>query len=101
MKEGFLRPPAVVLPESATVPDKNLIVPAPNQFTHTLTRDQSFFYNSAESAKSPDGALAAGTEVVLLVYDGGQYCRVADTRGLYVEIEYSALIERAQTPGTT
>jgi hypothetical protein len=93
LSEGFTRPPARVLPESAIVPSKNLIVPAPNQFTHTVTRTQPFFYGAAQDAEAPDGELPAGTEVVLLVYDAGQYCRVADGRGLYVEIEYGALAE--------
>ena len=89
--EGFVRPRAVVLPENATVPARNLIVPAPNQFTHELTRPQPFSFAGAEQAASPDGEFPAGTKVVLLVYDGGRYCRVADGQGLYVEIEHDSL----------
>ena len=40
---------------------------------------------------APDGEFAAGTKVVLLLYDGGATCRVADDRGLYVETEYDSL----------
>ena len=36
--EGFLRPEATVLPEGALVPERNLIRPAPNQFTHAVKR---------------------------------------------------------------
>lgn len=88
---SFLRPSAVVLSEHAIVPDKNLISPAPNQFTHELTRRQPFYFTGARQAAAPDGQFPAGTKVVLLVYDGGSYCRVADGQGLYVEIEYDSL----------
>jgi hypothetical protein len=89
--EGFVRPEAVVLPKGALIPDKNLISPAPNQFTHELTREEPYYYTSAQEGCPPNGRLSAGTGVVLLVYEGGERCRVADGRGLYVEIEYAAL----------
>jgi hypothetical protein len=89
--EGFLRPPTEVLPESAVVPDRNLIVPAPNTFTHTLAGDQPFSYTTLEGSAVPDGELTAGTPVVLMVFDGGRFCRVVDGRGLYVEIEHESL----------
>jgi hypothetical protein len=89
--EDFLRPKATVLPESALVPDRNFISPAPNQFTHKLMREQTYYYSSAQEGVSPDGLLPAETKVILLVYEGGERCRVADERGLYVEIEYAAL----------
>jgi len=98
--EGFLRPPSTVLPENAVVPDRNLIVPAPNTFTHTLTRDQPFSYTTLQGAAVPDGELAKGTSVVLMVYDGGHFCRVVDGRGLYVEIEYQSLKPLEQLPAT-
>lgn len=89
--EGFIRPDAVVLPESAVVPDKNIITPAPNQFTHELTRPQPFYFDGAQQGRPSDGELPEGAKVVLLLHDGGSYCRVADERGLYVEIEHDAL----------
>jgi len=89
--KGIIRPEAVVLDENAIIPSKNLISPAPNQFTHKLTRTQPYYYTGARQQKSPEGELPAGREIVLLVYEGGRYCRVADGRGLYVEIEYDAL----------
>lgn len=89
--DGFIRPDAVVLPEKAIVPDRNLISPAPNQFTHKLIRPQPFYFTGAQQAMQPDGQFPAGTKVVLLVYNGGNYCRVADGQGLYVEIEYDSL----------
>jgi hypothetical protein len=89
--EGFfLRPEAVVLDENATVPDRNIISPSPNRFTHELTRPQPFYFDRAQGTL-PNGEFRAGTKVVLLVHDGGNYCRVADGRGLYVEIEYDSL----------
>jgi len=73
------------------VPDKNIIRPAPNQFTHELTRAQLFYFDGVQQGRTADGELPAGTRVVLLIHDGGPRCRVADARGLYVEVEYDAL----------
>ncbi len=95
--EGFLRPKAVVLNSKAIVPDRNLISPAPNQFTHEVTRSQPYHFTGAKQGTPSEGTFAAGTKVVLLVYNGGRYCRVADGRGLYVEIEYEALAILPQT----
>lgn len=92
--KGFVRPKAAILDGNAIVPDKNLIIPAPNQFTHELTCSQPYFFNGTQQKGPPDGELTAGTKLVLLVYDGGQYCRAADGRGLYVEIEYGSLKKR-------
>ena len=89
--ENFVKPDVVVLSENAIVPDRNFILPAPNQFTHELTRPQPFYFTGAQQAMQPNGQFPAGTKVVLLVYDGGNYCRVADGKGLYVEIEYDSL----------
>jgi hypothetical protein len=89
--EDFLRPKTTILPESALVPDKNIISPAPNQFTHEVTRTQPFYFGDAGQGGALNGELEAGTRVVLLVDDGSEYCRVADGRGLYVQTECSGL----------
>jgi hypothetical protein len=89
--EGYVRPDAVVLSETAIVPEKNPISPPPNQFTHELTRSQPFYFTGAQQKTPSEGQFPAGTKVVLLRYDHGRYCRVADGRGLYVEIEYESL----------
>jgi hypothetical protein len=89
--EGFLRPEAVVIGDEATIPDHNLIVPPPNQFTHEVTRATPYFFTRPDRDRLPAGQFAQGTRVVLLVYEGGSHCRVADGRGLYVEIEYDSL----------
>lgn len=89
--KGFIRPEASVLPGNAVIPDRNLISPAPNQFTHELKRSQPYYFGSARQAAPPDGEFPAGAKVVLLVYDGGSYCRVANEQGLYAEIEYESL----------
>jgi hypothetical protein len=92
MKRGrFTRPKAVVLGDTAIVPRGNLIQPPPNQFTHELRKSQAYYYAQAEGAARPDGELSAGTQVVLMIYDGGPYCRVVDGQGLYVETEYENL----------
>jgi hypothetical protein len=84
-----LRPEPVVLGESAVVPAENLIRPPPDQFTHVLTRAAPFTFGGRR--RRADGEFPAGTPVVLLVHDGGPRCRVADGRGLYVEIDFDAL----------
>ena len=89
--ERMIRPEAVVLPESAQVPIRNLVVPPPNQFTHELVVPQSYFYTKMQPGTEPDGEFPAGTKVVLLWYDGGSTCRVLDGRGLYVDTEYAGL----------
>jgi hypothetical protein len=89
--EGFIRPQAVEVSESAIVPDDNFISPPPNQFTHELTREQPFYYLSLQQGVPPDGQFAPGTKVVLLVCEGDDYCRVVDGQGLYVEVECDSL----------
>jgi hypothetical protein len=89
--KGFVRPDVVVLGEGAIVPSANLISPPPNQFTHEVTREQPYYYGGGEEGKAADGVLAAGARVVLLVYGGGAWCRVADARGLYVETAHAGL----------
>jgi len=87
----FRRPPMTTLPENAVIPPRNIISPPPNQFTHRLRRAQPYFYDRSLGGNKPDGHLSVGSQVVLLVYDGGAYCRVADARGLYVETEYDGV----------
>lgn len=101
--KGFDRPDAVVLPDSALVPDENIIRPAPNRFTHELSRAGPFHFDGSRRGGPPDGELPAGTRVVLLVHDeGDSHCRVADARGLYVEVEYKSLKPlRPVTPPAT
>ncbi len=89
--EGFRRPESIVLPDNACVPGPNVVVPAPNQFTHEATRALPYFYAGAQAGTSPDGEFRAGTRVVLFRHDGGPHCRVVDGQGLYVEVEYDGL----------
>lgn len=89
--KGFTRPKAEVLEDKALVPEKNIILPAPNQFTHETIDVVPFFYQDAQKNKNPDGQFPPGTPVVLLVHDKGDYCRVADGQGLYVEVKYKSL----------
>jgi hypothetical protein len=85
------RPKAEVLAASAVIPPANLIEPAPNQFTHEITRLEPYYYSEGEEDRTPDGTFERGTPVVLLRYVGGGHCHVADGRGLYVIIERAAL----------
>jgi hypothetical protein len=88
--DRYLRPDALVLGEGSVVPPENEIRPPPNRFTHRLNGAEPFSFRS--DAQAPDGELEAGTQVVLLRYDGGARCRVADGRGLYVEVRYESLV---------
>jgi hypothetical protein len=88
----MLRPEAMVLSEAALVPEHRLIKPPPNRFTHELQRPQVYYYD--DPVGTPDGELAAGTPVVLMVHDGGRYCRVVDPRGLYLMTAYDGLRAR-------
>jgi len=89
--KGIIRPEATVLDENTIVPDQNLILPPPNQFTHEIAQTSPFFFTNFQQGTPANGEFLAGKKVVLLVYDGGDYCRVADGQGLYVETEYGSL----------
>jgi len=86
-----IRPKASVLPESALVPDKKIIEPPPNQFTHEVVAEQPYYYNAPAQATPQEGRFPAGTKVVLLRHDGGPVCQVADGRGLVVATAYDGL----------
>jgi hypothetical protein len=86
----MIRPEAVVLSDTALVPDRSVLKPPPNQFTHELSRTQPYYFDHAQNAEA-NGELAAGTRVVLMVYDGAEYCRVIDAKGLYVDTAYAGL----------
>jgi hypothetical protein len=86
------RPEAVVLGQEALLPERNVIRPPPNRFTHELVVDEPYRLDRPERSDEPDGVLAAGTRVVVLV-EGPDRCRVVDGRGLYVEIRRDSLRE--------
>jgi hypothetical protein len=85
----FLRPPVEMVAPAFLVPDSNLIQPPPNRFTHELVRDEPFRYDEAAEPAEPDGILAKGTRVVVLVE--GEICWVVDGSGLYVAIHREGL----------
>lgn len=85
----MVRPKAVVLDDDALVPSKNVVKPPPNRFTHKVKRSQPYFYEDPRD--EPNGEFAEGTPVVLMVYHGGDSCRVVDGHGLYVETAYGGL----------
>ena len=84
--KGLTRPEAIVMPEGASIPFPNVIVPPPNHFTHVLKRDVDYFYRGIDASARPDGTLRSGSKVALLRRENGGRCRVVDERGLYVEI---------------
>jgi hypothetical protein len=89
--EGMKRPEATVLPDTALIPPSSVISPPPNQFTHEVTRQQPFYFSHGEPIGTANGEFRAGTKVVLLVYDGGTMCRVADGAGLYADTSFEGL----------
>ena len=86
----MLRPKALTLPNRAVVPPDRLVSPPPTCFTHRLVRAQAFYFDRADDPV-PAGRLPAGTEVVLLSYESGRFCRVADGHGLHVETACAGL----------
>ena len=91
----MLRPEVSVLSEDAVVPERNVIRPPPNRFTHRLLVDEPYRFDLPAGADEPDGVLPAGTPVVLLV-EGPDRCRVVDGRGLYVEVRRASLGKLAE-----
>lgn len=89
--ERFIRPEMQLLPEEALIPGKNLVDPPPDQFSHEMARAGDFYFSSAAQASKPNGSFPAKTKLLLIRHDGGRYCRVADGRGIYAEIEFAAL----------
>jgi hypothetical protein len=89
--EGMKRPEAIVLPDSALIPSNCLISPPPNQFTHEVTRSQAFYASHGTPSGPPTGQFDAGTKVVLLYYDGKEFCRVVDAAGHYVDTLFDGL----------
>jgi hypothetical protein len=84
------RPEAVVLGEDALVPERNVVQPPPNRFTHELLVEEPYRLDRPQRAHEPDGVMPSGTRVVLLV-EAGDRCRVVDGRGLYVEVRRASL----------
>ncbi len=89
--EHFIRPKATVLPDSATIPDANLIRPAPDRFSHRVRAPQPYYYASPRNDDAPDGTFDTGAEVVVLSHAGGRWCHVADARGLHVVTAFDGL----------
>jgi hypothetical protein len=85
-----LRPESHVLSDNALVPDQNIVRPPPNHFTHELLVDEPYRLDRPQPAGEPDGVLAAGTLVVVLV-QGPDRSRVVDGQGLYVEVRRASL----------
>jgi hypothetical protein len=83
--DKMTRPKSVVLPESAQPPDRNLLRPPPNQFSHLIEAEQPYYFNGVTETAPPAGCFSAGTRVLLLRQDNRE-CWVADGRGLYVAI---------------
>ena len=89
--DDFIRPKAVILESNSIIPEKNIISPAPNQFTHVTKESQPYYFIEVERAQNPDGEFKKDTRVILLKYDGGEYCWVANEQGLYVEVDHKGL----------
>lgn len=89
--ERFVRPKAAVLPRSSLVPDRNLLKPPPDRFTHRLKSDQEYRFDNA-AGNEPAGKLKRVTKVLLITRDRTR-CRVADRRGLCVDVDCDELVE--------
>ena len=94
--ENVNRPAVAVLADASQIPERNLIRPPPNCFTHRLTVEQPYRYFGPMQSTVPVGRFAAGTRVILMHHDGGAVCRVVDHQGLYVETAFSGLVPDPQ-----
>jgi len=90
--KGMKRPVAEVLPESATVPQRN-IRKAPEHFTHEVKEQVPFWYDDA-GKKNPDGELRDGAKVVIESREG-TYAWITDDHGLHVQVALDALVPLA------
>ena len=84
------RPNASVLPDSALVPESNLLLPPPQQFTHVVKAEQPYYYLGPHQAAPPEGSFVAGTKLVITSHEGA-FCRVVDARGLHVSTALAGL----------
>ena len=87
----MIRPKPSVLPASALLPDRNILEPPPNEFTHEVVAEQPYYYVGPHQTAPPEGTFPAGTKVVLLKHDGGSVCRVADGRGVCAATAFDGL----------
>ena len=69
----------------ALIPERNLVRPAPNHFTHELVVDEPYHFHRPDQLDEPDGVLPARTQVALLA-EGDERSRVVAGNGLYVEV---------------
>ena len=88
--DKIIRPKAAVLPESALVPEQNMVQPPPKQFTHEVVVEQPYYYVGPQHS-TPQGNFPAGTKVAMLAHESGPLCRVADGRGLSVFTAFDGL----------
>jgi hypothetical protein len=89
--DRMLRPKATVLPESAVVPERNIVHSPPTEFTHEVITEQPYYYIGPEQSAPPEGKFPARTKVKLLGHDGGSVCEVVDGRGLRVTTAFKGL----------
>jgi len=93
------RPKAMVLPDSALIPERNL-QSTPTEFTHEVIAEQPYYYVGPQQAAPPEGKFPAGTKVKLYAHDGGPVCQVVDARGLCVWTAFSGLRRLPQAKGS-
>lgn len=90
------RPQAIVLSDSALVPDRNL-QPPPTEFTHEVVASQPYYYIGPQQASPPEGSFPAGTKVKLHIRGEGSMCEVVDARGLCVTTSFAGLRPISET----
>jgi hypothetical protein len=88
--DNMLRPKSVILPESAQLPERNVLRPPPNRFSHIVDGEQPYYFTGVDERVRPAGYFSSGTKVLLLRQDSTE-CWVANCRGLYVAIPCEGL----------
>ncbi|MEP6501899.1 MAG: hypothetical protein ABJD97_01095 [Betaproteobacteria bacterium] len=86
----MLRPKALVLPDSALVPEAELKAPS-KRFTHQVVAEQAFHHAPARPDVAPDGRFAPGTRLILLEHGDGPLCLVQDGQGMRAVTAFAGL----------
>lgn len=85
------RPKMQVLPDSAMMPPGKILHTPPAGCSHQLTIEQPYYCEEPHKDASPAGEFAAGDRVRLLSHEGGEFCKVADAKGLVVFTAFAGL----------
>lgn len=98
--DGMQRPKMTVLPDSALVPDQN-VVAAPTEFTHEVIAERPFYFAPPGESTPPNGTFPPGTKLLLISHEvGARFCQVVDSHGLCVLTPYDGVRSLGKNVGS-